>query len=836
MARNLSLVGKLKGLLNHEYFFPLSLTLIVSLAPFWRGLFFSSEQLAFSVPIFLIGIVWFWRLKQNLKMESLDWAVVVLSGMYILSNLVAQNRYQALTWALQMAAMAVIYFILSREMTGKRSLMHIILGVMTVFNTFNALVGVLAYTGLVWGLVDAVLGDRLTSTFQYPNTAAAFYNTGMILCLVLAECYEKRWQKALFSGMFVLQVIAFFLCRSRIAFMQFAVILLLYILLLPWKNKVSSGILCGVNLIIGMVATRMMQTLFVLAEEAGQIWRHGGAMPFGIRLNIDTMTIQGLALSLGACLVGALLCYGLRPILEVLARKEPSRLGHRRLTACIFGAASLLGLLIIGSLFIPYISEGMRFVLSPFLPPDLINAITNISADDINFTHRIMFIQNGIRIGLTYPILGTGGGGYASVYSMFQPIFSISRFTHSQPFQVLSETGFPGFFAFIAIWAFATWYGMKLLWKSFFADGDDPRHLLMAGLIPAIWAIGAHSTFDFDMTYISIQMWVYALLALIFALTFSSAESFTAPQVLAEPQAAVRSPATGTARRRGQGSPLRQARSSEDASPVIAYIIPIFLAILLAFNAPMVVAEMIYESRFQATTVDELFEIYQRSLRWIGFNNRVLGDYTRARFDQLVVAEDGHTVLLHLERALDASRQAVANDPLNPDVLINYLTCYFYYDNWQEGLDVAFRLLDSSPFWHVGYDLAARIYTSAFIGLTEQGEIIQLRELARQVVTWDEMINNPLHRNNFLNNPHFRPGHVQLAIAMAAFITGDDLMTQRYIDMAIEDMDILVSAALLQAALFHRQGDTENAQEILSFEIMGQPGLAEMFQVMLRWR
>ncbi|MCL2548698.1 MAG: O-antigen ligase family protein, partial [Symbiobacteriaceae bacterium] len=750
-----------------ESVYAIVVALIVSIAPFWRGLFFAADQLVFSVFVFLIGIVWFWKLKQTPAMDKLDWAVLALSGMYMLSNLVAQNAYQALCWGLQMAAMAIIYFILSRELTNKLPFTRAILQMMVIFSSLIALNGLLAYTGLVWGLVDAVLSDRLTATFQYPNTAAAFFNTGMILCLMVAEYCEKRWQKAFFSGLYVLQVIAFFLCRSRIAFMQFAVILLGFFLLAPWKNKANIAIVGGANLVLGMFATNRLQELFRLATDAGEIWRQGVGMPLGIRLNISAISMQGLAWSLGSCLAGALLYYLLLPVLNRLGSHTPSRQTQRKATYAILAVTVITGLLIVSSLFVPAISGAMRTILGPFLPADLINAITNISAGDVNFTGRIMFIQNAIQIGVNYPFLGTGGGGYASVYSRFQPIFSTSRFTHSQPFQVLSETGFPGFIAYIAIWVFGSWLAIRILLKSFFAEEDDPRRLLMGGLLAAVWSIGAHSTFDFDLTYVGMQMWVYALFAIIAAIAWSKPEEAAVQPTVEAAATRAGSGATqrtgtgagsGAAQRAGYGSARNpSAKRFGTSSPLLAYIVPIFLCILLCFNIPMVIHEKITEQVIRHTEYARIFETYESALRWINYNSKVLADYAKQRIDLFTRLDDVDEMRTHLIRATQLSNEAVANDPLNPDMLFYQQLCWYYASDWGNGIDGALKLVEASPFWHAGYDLAARSINSGFLNLTERNQFTQLRELARKVASWQQMVEDPLHSPGFRESANFSP-------------------------------------------------------------------------------
>jgi len=817
----------------------LLIALIITLAPFWRGLFFTIDQLAFSIPIFSIGLVWFWRLRKNLKVDKLDLTVLGLTAMYCLSNVVAQNRYQALGWALQLVAMAIIYLILSRELLGFPKAMHQLLQLMVVMSSLVALNGLLAYSGLVWGLVDAVLYDRLTATFQYPNTAAAFFNTGMILCLLAMEMAEKRWQKGLYSGLYLLQVIAFFLCRSRIAFMQFAVLLLGMLILAPWKHKLRLGAVGGANLVLGMVATNRMQELFRRANEAGEIWRQGAGMPAGMRLNLSPMSLQGLGWVLGAFLMGVALYYLLSPLLASWERSTPSRARQRQVTYGILVGTVIMGLLIVSSLFIPALSEVMRTILGPFLPVDLTNAITNISASDVNYTSRLMFMGNALSIARDYPLLGTGGGGYASVYSRYQPIFSTSRFTHSQPFQVLSEAGIPGMLFYIGMWVLATWMVLRLLWRSFQAEEDDPRHLYLAGLLPAIWAIGAHSTFDFDLTYVAMQMWVYTMLAFISAICHSPAEVFAAHHEELVTGKTSPSPVAREATSRateGRGRRSTSAAASKSSPPLIAYVVPISLAILLFFNLPMYVSEVLAEQAGRELDYYQSFAIYDNSLSWIDYNSRVLNEYVKECLAFLTMVEDAGTRQAILDRAIALSTEALANDPLNPDWHFYLQLVHYYNNDWGKAHPGAYELIKASPYWPSGYDLASRIFARSLLNLTERGETNQLRELARYITSWEAVISNPLHANNFSSQSGFAPANINLCLAMAHVILHNDAQGQQYISLALESLDTISWAALLQAALLQRQGNVEGANMILNLDEMEGARESDIYQIMLLWR
>jgi len=249
----------------------------------------------------------------------------------------------------------------------------------------------------------------------------------------------------------------------------------------------------------------------------------------------------------------------------------------------------------------------------------------------------------------------------------------------------------------------------------------------------------------------------------------------------------------------------------------------------------MTVHEKITESVTRTGVYDERFAIYEIALRWINYNSRMLVDYATDRLDLFTRLQDIESMRPHLLRAIQLTADAVENDPLNPDVLYRRQMCYYYSSDWGEGIDGAFNLIEASPFWAGGYNLAALSLNQGFLNLTDRNQFTQLREVARRVADWQEIIENPLH-GQFNTGGDFSAGNIHLCLAIANVILGNDSIAQSYIDRAIEDPDALTWAAMLQAALFNRQGLIAEANQILNHEVMEGARESEMFQLMSKWR
>ena len=122
--------------------------------------------------------------------------------------------------------------------------------------------------------------------------------------------------------------------------------------------------------------------------------------------------------------------------------------------------------------------------------------LENVARDPLG-DWRWMMLRDATRIGLDFPILGTGAGTFMSVYPLYRtlPTNALAGSPHNEYVHVFAETGFTG----LAILAAA----MVLFYRRIIAalsSSKDPFVLgLIAGGIGAPLVVSFHSLVDFPM-------------------------------------------------------------------------------------------------------------------------------------------------------------------------------------------------------------------------------------------------------------------------------------------------------------------------------------------------
>ncbi|MFD1903705.1 O-antigen ligase family protein [Paenibacillus rhizoplanae] len=89
--------------------------------------------------------------------------------------------------------------------------------------------------------------------------------------------------------------------------------------------------------------------------------------------------------------------------------------------------------------------------LKSVLPDNIETRLENINFKQHSVLERFTFYKDAMKVVKDYPILGSGGGGWASLYEEYQNNPYISRQVHNFFLQYLIEVGIVGFIVFL--WA-----------------------------------------------------------------------------------------------------------------------------------------------------------------------------------------------------------------------------------------------------------------------------------------------------------------------------------------------------------------------------------------------
>jgi tetratricopeptide (TPR) repeat protein len=332
------------------------------------------------------------------------------------------------------------------------------------FLSLVAAVGLLPY--------DVSDGLRLFTFLGYPNSAGSLVGAAFLLGLAV----RRRWsgpaasngRRPVFAsrlvssltgvGQWVL-LVAFILTMSRGAWLVFPFALGLTIWLWPSGRR------------LGALGDLVLGGLGAVAVSAFLARYLGRPSPGAFIL------AAGLALAVGLAWAG-------RWFVALPARAQ------RRWV--IGGAAATVVLAVF-------------LVVSGSLPDSLVSRIKGFSLSDQSAAERIIWSRDALDIIGDYPVLGVGGGGWASVYFQYQGYGYATREVHNDFLEIGVETGSVGLAAFLGLVAASAW----AVWRTARRGAASAVPAALAG---AAAMLLLHSALDFNLALGSVGIFLWMTL------------------------------------------------------------------------------------------------------------------------------------------------------------------------------------------------------------------------------------------------------------------------------------------------------------------------------------
>ncbi|MDQ7794920.1 MAG: O-antigen ligase family protein [bacterium] len=439
---------------------------ILFLAPFFRGLYFPAEHL--TAIIVLAGLFalswavratlgdppWHWRL--------LDGAVLALSLTYVLSLPVAVNLRAAVGDALKFSAYLATYWLVATQAVNGR--LAVLLDVLVAGAVGVVVVGLAAFTGMV-EVTGAVIAGRLASSLQYPNTLAAYLSALLFLALLRREESSASPRRHLYGAAAFLLAVGMLLALSRGATLVMVPVVGLFLVALPPGRRLRPASQLALALLLGGIT----------AGRVGQAVQQGTVLAVG-----------------GWLLGGGLVALAGGRVLDIPLRLS----GKVRAIGILVGLAGL---------------AVCATVLGRVAPA--LGRLVDITRTDINLLQRLVYNQDGLRIALSRPWLGAGGGGWEALYHSFQAYPYYSAYAHNFVLEHWIATGTLGLAVLILAWV--AFIGLVIR-----AARERPeRRLRLAALATASFALGLHSLIDFNLALPAIGILLFSLFGMTRALS-----------------------------------------------------------------------------------------------------------------------------------------------------------------------------------------------------------------------------------------------------------------------------------------------------------------------------
>ncbi len=491
----------------------IGLILFLVWAPFQAGLF-NGLVLDFEKPMYwavlvgsLLMLAWVAAFFKSIKLEDQrDWTalfVLLIPITYIIALISAASQYFASNMVLIQSLYAFMFIIglyLLQQRKANQILETTIITVsyiIVLFGLFNwlgqgrtvsAIVGWFTgtvvngqYTQAVW--VDAI-GPRLASVFQYPNTYAAFLMAFFFVAVFAITRSKKGYGQAIHGFMLVPIVLSLLLTLSRGGLVFLPIVFIVLLLFL----KPAKQILWIVYCLIAGVGT------LVIAKpvtELGQQFHMGQI----------SNPAKGWFYVLAASIVVAILAWFIQHFIAPRLENGTEKWSGKKLSSLWLPLVSVVAVGVLATLFL-----GTN--LKHILPGNIGARLENLNLQQHSLLERLTFYKDAVKVIKDYPIIGAGGGAWASIYEMYQNNPYTSRQAHSFAMQYLVEVGLLGF---VIMLAFLIFIFYKYI-RGYIKASEQERESYFVYFI-LVFSILIHSLMDFNMSYVFMGMLVFLGLA-----------------------------------------------------------------------------------------------------------------------------------------------------------------------------------------------------------------------------------------------------------------------------------------------------------------------------------
>ncbi len=479
--------------INTNIFWKIAFILImgtVAIAPYFRGLFFVSEQMvALMVLSAAFFVTWLWKTTQREYSVLPTWMnrlVLLFLLSYIVPFLLGAADHELAFIEFSKTIMFFIVFWSVSNLSFNKKKVDIV--IRSLYFS-GALVGIIALAGAMGFITikDGFSGYRLFTSLQYPNTAAALFLAIFVLGLYLLE---KDRLPYLYVLVQMFTMLAFFATLSRGAFLVWLVVIALFYLFVPASKRMSFL----TTMLISSVPAYLIHGKFLLACA-------------------DKNSDIAFLLILIAVAITLALTWFRNKVIETDWFKKRNRkviIAIETVLVVLFMFQAVFGFSVIGD------KQENTEVAEPSMTSETIastdkNDIStinrDISLDTYSAWSRLFWMREAIEgIFMEHPIFGHGGGAWEASYKSFQTYDYSTTQVHSSWIQILVETGLIGFLSFAGIWVLLILYGFSI-WRK----GNDEQKLLQASLVISALALGGHALIDFDFSLSCTLLFLFAL-------------------------------------------------------------------------------------------------------------------------------------------------------------------------------------------------------------------------------------------------------------------------------------------------------------------------------------
>lgn len=559
-------------------------SLMITIPLYFRGLYFEVDLIPALIGIYGIFIIWsIFKIRKkdySIFKDPTDYLLLGIVFMYGVSIFYGVNKRMALFELFRHMAYFIV-FIMAKELSAEDKYKKILLNVILLGGLWVSLIGIGTATG-TWDYNGAMLGTRLSSTFQYPNTLAAYVGALYFLGLTMLINEENKIIKFVQGAILGTFVFSLLLTYSRAMWLIFPLVGILYFIFMPNNRKLESAIYILASALLSLPGAFLFSRS--LSEPSNSMWKYYILASIGTGILILLLSllektyrkvpVKLVMIAIGIIVVGASfgVVYAINSTTEIELANDSVDNKNQQLTRNISktlpsstytlevdysvknnkeapygGRIRVFNIdndknteqLAIENLVetskgtinidfeTPEDSIGTRLYLNnyygetsavfnqvrvidnynneeiynvplkyKYIPESIISRVSSLAVGGTASDARIIFMKDGLGIVKDNPILGTGGGGWVTLYKGYQSYPYWTTQAHNYVLQLWIEIGTIGLLIFLALMILITIFGIRTYLK----EENIENKLLISGLYFTIIAFLAHAFIDFDMS------------------------------------------------------------------------------------------------------------------------------------------------------------------------------------------------------------------------------------------------------------------------------------------------------------------------------------------------
>ena len=641
----------------------------------WGGAFFNVSQFAAlwqaAVVLSLVSALAFLE-RRRLRATPMRLAAIALWLAYALALCVAVAPRPALQEIVKFGLFSVTLLAVSeltRSESGHAQPARVAFLVWVAVALFELLSLGLAFTPLYHSVAR---GGRLYTLMGYPNSAGALAGAAYLLGLGLRRSLasasanspasrSSRLGAALAAGQW-LHLVTLILTASRGAWLVMPAGVAVVLILWPRGDRLTP---LGETAILGLAA--LAPAVFLPSAFAHPV------------LGVPLLLVGLVAGVVAGRLAGRF---------EVLRPKRQAALAGVAVAAVVI--------------------LGLGLFQMNAIPRLLVSRLANIDLSSRSAVERLVWSRDALAVIGDHPVLGVGGGGWASVYFQYQSYGYSTKEVHNDFLEIWVETGTVGLAAWLALLGASGWTVYRLLRRQ--------RRPLVAGLAGGAGMLILHSGLDFNLALGAMGIFIWSLLGIIDGMEIEERDRDKPGSGGRRTEAASdrggrrTEAASDRGGRRTEAASDRGGRRAE-AAPVPAWP---WLAVLGLTFGLVILSLSLFVGQREAVRAGRLYEQGQASRARDTLLRATTFDPWSAslRMNQALVAE---ALFLqtkdprYIAEARSQAERVLALDPQAPNSHSFYAGLAFKYGAMEQGLAEAEKALALQPFEPKRYSDVARM-------------------------------------------------------------------------------------------------------------------------------